>query len=185
VKTPAEHSHDQVVLLADAGGTVGRAAVGNAAGSVELTTARASTVVRPNQRPSPVSELGEAEVALLFGEVLAGLPPAPQHFTLFFRFESDELTDESLALVAEVLQTVKERPVPEVAVVGHTDTAGMPEANYELGLKRATMVRSLLLAAGLDPSFVAISSHGEADPLVRTADNVAEPRNRRVEITVR
>jgi hypothetical protein len=31
---------------------------------------------------------------------------------LFFRFESDELTDESRALVPEILQAVKNRPFP-------------------------------------------------------------------------
>jgi outer membrane protein OmpA-like peptidoglycan-associated protein len=185
VQTPAARPHDQVVLLPDAGGKIGRVDVANSAGSVDLVTARASTVIPSGQRPSPPSELSEAEVARLFGDVLAMLPPAPQHFTLFFRFESDELTDESRALVDKVLQSVKDRSAPEVAVVGHTDTTGLPEANYELGLKRATMVRSLLLSAGLDPSFVTITSHGEADLLVTTADNVAEPRNRRVEITVR
>jgi len=185
VQTPTPRAHDQVVLLPDAGGTVGRAQVGNASGSVDLVGARASTVIPSGQRPMPPSELSEAEVARLFGDVLATLPPPPQHFTLFFRFESDELTDESRALVAKVLQSVKDRSAPEVGVVGHTDTTGLPAANYELGLKRASMVQSLLLAAGLDPSFVTVTSHGEADLLVTTADNVAEPRNRRVEITVR
>jgi outer membrane protein OmpA-like peptidoglycan-associated protein len=47
------------------------------------------------------------------------------------------------------------------------------------------MVLKLLVAAGLDPSLVDVTSHGEADPLVPTPDERLEPRNRRVEITVR
>ena len=39
--------------------------------------------------------------------------------------------------------------------------------------------------AGLDASAVEVISHGESDLLVRTADEVAEPRNRRVEIAGR
>ena len=38
---------------------------------------------------------------------LSALPPPPQHFTCYFRFESDELTDESRALVPEILQAVR------------------------------------------------------------------------------
>jgi len=43
----------------------------------------------------------------------------------------------------------------------------------------------MLIEVGLDASLIETTSHGEADLLVPTADNVAEPRNRRVEITVR
>jgi outer membrane protein OmpA-like peptidoglycan-associated protein len=52
-------------------------------------------------------------------------------------------------------------------------------------MKRASSVRDLLVKAGLNPSTIDVTSHGEGDPLVRTPDNRAEPRNRRVEITVR
>jgi outer membrane protein OmpA-like peptidoglycan-associated protein len=186
VQTPEPSSPDLIVILPDPeGGTVGRAVISNPAGSVDLSAARESTRVAPKTAPTRVTEMSEAEVKKLFGDVLSALPPPPQHFTLFFRFESDELTDESRALVPQILQAVKERPVPEVAVVGHTDTRGTPAGNFDLGLKRANMVRSLLIDAGLDPSFVDVTSHGEAELLVPTADEVYEARNRRVEITIR
>ena len=110
---------------------------------------------------------------------------ASRHFTLHFRFESDALTAESTALVPEVLKTVKGLAVPEVIVVGHTDTMGDPKANLALGRKRAKSVSDILVKAGLAPSTIEVTSHGEGDLLVKTPDNTAEPRNRRVEITVR
>ena len=75
--------------------------------------------------------------------------------------------------------------MPEVTVVGHTDTMGSPQANIQLGLKRASTVRSILVDAGLDPALVEVTSHGEADLLMRTPDRTPEPHNRRVEISVR
>jgi outer membrane protein OmpA-like peptidoglycan-associated protein len=75
--------------------------------------------------------------------------------------------------------------VPEVVVVGHTDTTGTPAGNFDLGMKRGITVRALLVQAGLDPSAVEVTSHGEAVLLVKTADETYEPRNRRVEITIR
>jgi outer membrane protein OmpA-like peptidoglycan-associated protein len=75
--------------------------------------------------------------------------------------------------------------VPEVAIVGHTDTLGDAAANVALGLKRASSVQRLLVDAGLDASIVDVTSHGESDPVVKTPNNIAEPRNRRVEIVVR
>ena len=70
-------------------------------------------------------------------------------------------------------------------MIGHTDTTGAPASNFELGLKRAATVRNILVEAGLDPAFIELISHGEEELLVPTADDVAEPRNRRVEIAVR
>jgi OOP family OmpA-OmpF porin len=72
-----------------------------------------------------------------------------------------------------------------VVIVGHTDTMGDPKSNIALGLKRAEMVRTILVQAGLPSSTIDTVSHGEAELAVRTRNNVPEPRNRRVEITVR
>lgn len=183
-----------VMLLPDADtGTTGRATVSSKAtsrtsnkpASVELASARESTLVGINGSATTVKVISDADVQQQFGSLLSSLPPAPQHFIVYFRFESDELTDESRALVPDILRAVKDRPVPEVVVTGHTDTTGTPPSNRELGMKRATMVRTLLADAGLDPTSVEVASHGEAALLVQTPDDTYEPRNRRVEITIR
>jgi len=183
-----------VMLLPDADtGTTGRVTVASKAtstasnkpASVELANARESTLVGINGSATKVTVISDADVQQQFGGLLASLPPAPQHFIVYFRFESDELTVESRALVPDILRAVKDRPVPEVVVTGHTDTTGTPPSNRELGMKRATMVRALLADAGLDPTSVEVASHGEAALLVQTPDDTYEPRNRRVEITIR
>jgi outer membrane protein OmpA-like peptidoglycan-associated protein len=183
---PTRPDQALIILLPDSEtGSTGRAAVSNAAGSRDLARERDATLATANRPPGPVATLSEAEVDRLFGEALSALPPTAQRFTLYFQFESDELTAESRALMSEILSTVKQRFMPEVAVVGHTDTMGTISANAQLGLKRATTVRNLLVAAGLNRSLIDVISHGEAEPLVRTADETPEPRNRRVEIAVR
>jgi outer membrane protein OmpA-like peptidoglycan-associated protein len=116
---------------------------------------------------------------------LSALPPPPQRFTLYFRFESDELTPGSQSMVPKILESIKNHSVPELLVIGHTDTTGTTAANFDLGRKRAEMVRGVLIDAGLDASAIKITSHGEMDLLVRTADDTFEPRNRRVDISVR
>jgi peptidoglycan-associated lipoprotein len=166
-------------------GTTGRVHVSNALGAVDLSAPRTATRVVGGASPGPVTTLSAADVQRMFAVAIGALPPAPRHFTLQFRFESDILTAESTALLPEILAAVKALPVPEVVVVGHTDTLGDRKANLALGLKRANSVREILAAAGLASSTIEVTSHGEADPLVRTRDNTPEPRNRRVEITVR
>jgi len=174
-----------IVLLPDpVSGITGRARVFNELGAADLATPRAATRVTSGA-PGPVTTMSEADVKQLFGDALAALPPPARLFTLQFRFESDALTEESTALVPEILIAVKQLSVPEVVVVGHTDTMGDPRANLALGLKRANSVRDILVDAGLAPSTIEVTSHGEADLLVKTPDNTPEPRNRRVEITVR
>ena len=183
---PGPTARTLVVLLPDSDTNVtGRAAVSNSAGSVDLAAARDSVLAIPARTPGPVTTMSEEEVQRIFGAALAALPPAPQHFTLYFKFESNELTDESRALVPDILSLVSARAVPEVLIVGHTDTMGAPKANIELGLNRAATVRGFLVQAGLDPSPVEVVSHGETDLLVKTPDETPEPRNRRVEISVR
>ena len=173
-----------VVLLPDADKTVGRAGVENKAGAVDLDDANEGARVRKNQRPT-VFRLGDADVQQMFAEALAALPPAPQRFALNFRFESDELTDEARALVPDILALMRQRPDADVVVTGHTDTMGTARANFDLGLKRAMMVRNLLISAGLDAAQIQVSSLGETDLFVRTPDETPEPRNRRVDIVVR
>lgn len=183
---PSRPGQDLIVLLPDSdSGSTGRARVSNQSGSADLAAQRDATHVAANQPPSPISTLSEADVKRIFGDALSALPPATRRFTLYFRFESDELTEESRALLPEIRKAVKERSVPDVAVVGHTDTTGAREANFKLGLVRAMTIRNLLVGAGLDSSSIEVTSHGEADLLIQTVDQTLEPRNRRVEIAVR
>lgn len=173
-----------VLLLPDEDGTVGRAGVSNQAGAVELTEARSAAVVEKGRAPQLVTIMSDADVAQKFGETLATLPAPPIRFTVYFQFDSDALTDDSRRLVPRILATVKERAARDVIVVGHTDRMGSTAENFALGLKRASAVRSLLTTAGLNSSIVEVTSLGEADPVVRTANGQSEPRNRRVEIVV-
>jgi outer membrane protein OmpA-like peptidoglycan-associated protein len=177
---------DIVVLLPDApDGAVGRASVEASGQAVTLGEARAATRVSSGRAPSAVEVLSEAEVQAALGGALESLPPAPQTFTMYFEFESETLTAESRTLLADTMQAVKRRPAPDVLVVGHTDTTGSPASNFELGLRRAMAVRVMLIGAGLDERAITVTSHGESQLLVITPDGTREPRNRRVQITVR
>jgi outer membrane protein OmpA-like peptidoglycan-associated protein len=176
---------DVVVLLPDSGGTVGRASVSNQSGATDLTEARAATTVMRGQAPSPAVVMDEATVAAIVGDALAALPRAPESFVLFFQLDSNELTNESRARLPEVIKAITPYSAPEVVTIGHTDTTGDRKGNIALGLSRANAVRGLLINAGLKAALIEVVSYGETDLLVKTPDDTFEPRNRRVEITVR
>jgi len=120
-----------------------------------------------------------------FPDVMQVLPAKPRSFTL--RFESSEatLTADSAAMLEGIRQEIAGRAAPEIMVVGHTDRAGTEEDNLRLSLSRAKAVRDILVAEGVSAEMIQVVGRGELEPEVETLDGVAEPRNRRVVITVR
>src|SRR5690242_2854634 len=156
---------DVVVLLRDDTGTVGRAIVSNAGGTVDLDAEREGTRITGERAPAEPKPMSESDVKALFGKAIAALPAPPVRFTLNFKFQTDELTDESRALLPKIPQVVSSRPEPDVIVVGHTDAMGTAPQNWELGMKRATSVRNLLVVAGMKPSLIQVTSLGERDLL--------------------
>jgi outer membrane protein OmpA-like peptidoglycan-associated protein len=72
-----------------------------------------------------------------------------------------------------------------VLVTGHTDTVGDAAGNDRLSAQRAERVKGYLVAIGIAAGRIRTAGRGERELLVPTADNVEEPRNRRVEISVR
>ena len=185
IELPVRPGHRLTVVLPDSDTrTTGDARVGNPHGSVDLAEERDAALATAARAPV-LGTLSEADVQRIFGDALSALPPAPERFTVFFRFESDELTDQSQALIPQILAAVKKHVVQDVVVIGHTDTMGTQQANYALGLKRAMMVRNILVDAGPDGATIDVTSVGELDPIVKTADETPEPRNRRVDIAVR
>ena len=63
--------------------------------------------------------------------------------------------------------------------------ADMKKKWYELALDRAKKIKEILTSAGIDSGTIEIASHGKDNPLIKTPDAYPEPRNRRVEVTVR
>jgi outer membrane protein OmpA-like peptidoglycan-associated protein len=125
------------------------------------------------------------QVRARYGAALAAQPLPPAQFTLFFVENKDELTDESKKIVDSVLAEIARRPIPDVIVIGHTDSVGNDGANDALSRQRAEVVRAGLLARGLGADQVVTIGRGKRELAVATGDGVAEPRNRRVEILVR
>lgn len=87
--------------------------------------------------------------------------------------------------MAAVLSDIKQVPAPELMVIGHTDSVGSDEVNDPLSLKRAEVIKELLAASGVQTLRMEAVGRGKRDPLVPVGDNVAEPKNRRVELRLR
>lgn len=178
-------SYDIIVLLPDDQGKTGVIVVSSAGVERRLDRPRQTVTVETGSPPGLPTVMPGKEVAAIAGPALAALPKPPARFILYFEHDSVDLTPKSQALLKKVLETIRDRSPVDISVVGHTDTVGKKEYNYALSLKRAVAVASILRRKGVDPSVLDITSHGKDNPLVPTGDQVREPRNRRVEITVR
>lgn len=176
-------SQDLVVLLPDKDGKVGKVLVHNPKGDAVLDSAYAAA--RTSGSGLQRNTASQSELKDVFGSALAAMPPRPISFTLFFESGTDEFTEQSKQEVKRVIAEMARRQAPEITVIGHTDQVGPDPTNDALSLQRAERVKSILVGMGIPPERILTAGRGRREPLLRTADGVAEPRNRRVEISVR
>jgi len=174
------------VLLPNPDGTVGEITVTTSKGTQVVSDAEHATEVSSaDVLPSKPVKMGKATIEENFGKALEAQPVPAVTFTLYFKSGTNLLTEDSKKLIPDVLATISSRNATDISVVGHADRVGREDANRRLSYKRAVVVRDILTSRGVDPGFLEVTSHGESNPLIPTADEVAEPKNRRVEVTVR
>lgn len=149
-----------------------------------MLDAKTPVVMHDGDKPR-AADITAEQLRNKFAKALEAQPLAPKRFTLYFVEGGDTLTAESQAQVNAIFEEIKQRPAPDLIVVGHTDRVGSVAANDQLAGKRANSVREQLIKRGIEAENIHASGRGEREPLVATADEVAEPRNRRVEILVR
>ncbi len=174
---------ETVVVLPSADGHTGTVIVQRGGARHVLNQPFAASRITAGQ--SEITQLSDAEVRQSFVVALEALPARPATFLLYFVTATDELTDESKAQLKNILAELKQRPVPDIMVVGHTDTVGDREANDLLSAQRAERMKGFLVEIGIPGRQIQTAGRGERELLVPTADNIDEPRNRRVEINVR
>lgn len=171
-----------VVLLDDPDGSTGKIVVKGSQGEQTIDQSGQGALLDGSKPPETIDK---AQIARDFGAAMAARPAPPQHFLLYFETSGAEPTQESIAELDKIIEAASRRPAVDVSVIGHTDTSGDAGANEALGLKRARIVADLLKQKGLKTNALFIESHGESDLLVKTPDGTVEPRNRRVEVSIR
>lgn len=97
------------------------------------------------------------------------------------RSEIKPLFFNTLSSVSEVFKEYKQTLID---VVGHTDSDGSDQSNYDLSRRRAASVAQFLASQQLDPNRFSVEGHGERDPVASNATASGKAQNRRVEITI-
>jgi outer membrane protein OmpA-like peptidoglycan-associated protein len=173
-----------IVVIPDAAdGHIGAVVVEANGNKAVLDTAYAAAT--PGSGALKPATSDAQQVKEVFGTALTAQPVAPKAYTLYFVNDSDQLTPDSQPAFEKIFVDVQQRKAPEIVVTGHTDTMGDLTYNDRLSLERAKAVSKLFVAHGFPAEAISVAGRGQRELLVSTADNVSEPRNRRVEITVR
>jgi outer membrane protein OmpA-like peptidoglycan-associated protein len=116
-------------------------------------------------------------------------PPPPtaraaHPYEVYFEFDRATLTPDARQVVQQAAQNALQGNATQIVATGHTDTVGTDSYNLSLSRRRATTVRAELMRDGVSGNLISTSGVGESNLAVQTGQNVNEPRNRRVEITV-
>ena len=100
---------------------------------------------------------------------------------IYFDFDNFNLSSVAKKKVKQFLDNYKNN-INEYLLVGHTDTKGTKQYNLSLSIKRANVVKEILISYGIDNKKIKILGEGEEKLAIITPDETKQPANRRVEI---
>ena len=101
---------------------------------------------------------------------------------LLFRTDEYVLADTTGGRLAELASTLASMPDIQVQLDGFADERGDSGYNQRLSQKRVEFVREQMIAAGIEPSRINFSAHGEAPAQDDSVDSFA--LERRVSLTL-
>lgn len=145
-----------------------------------LPAAPVFTIPAPEQRPQP------AQRALP-----AVLPAAPQFqpyvgpAVIFFDGDSAELGAAARAILDRQAEWLLLNPRVTAVMLGHADLLGTRARQFAIGEMRATAMRRYLVARGVPPNRIVVTSYGKQQPVSTALDEESQRRNRRGETVFR
>ena len=120
-------------------------------------------------------------------------PPEPEpepepvyatYYVVFFEFDSSELSNAAMQTLDEAVEASLATIPYKIVIRGHADRAGPDAYNLGLSERRALSVASYMIEQGAGRFVLDAEGVGESEPIAKTADNVRDGRNRRVEVTL-
>ncbi|KWT72310.1 MULTISPECIES: OmpA family protein [unclassified Variovorax] len=181
----AAPSATRVILLPQTDGT-SSAVVVRANSDDERTLSQPYQRATVKARGAPaIDQIDPARLQTEHKALFEMMPGPVLNYTVYFDIGGSVLTGSSQAAMNDALKAALARSGGEIVVTGHTDTLGSSARNDELSRRRAEQIRQLFLAQGFPAQRIDVAGRGERDLAIPTADEVEEPRNRRVAIEVR
>jgi outer membrane protein OmpA-like peptidoglycan-associated protein len=101
-----------------------------------------------------------------------------------FDFGKATIKQESLPVLNEIAQALKDNDKIEIIIRGHTDDVGTTEYNLKLSEKRAIAVKDELIKNGISYKRLKAVGYGKSLPLVANDSEENRKKNRRTEFVI-
>lgn len=99
-----------------------------------------------------------------------------------FEYQKYNLSPESIKILNDVAQILKENAEMRLTVEGHTSGSGDDDANHWLAQQRAYKVKEHLVWKGISSKRIDVVGYGATRPLFKETTEAQRARNRRVEL---
>ncbi len=103
---------------------------------------------------------------------------------IFFQTDSYKLLDNSKVELERLIEFLRQNPLVEIEIGGHTDNVGSPEYNDDLSEKRAKSVFDYLMAHGISEEQLAFQGYGMSEPISSNETAEGRANNRRTEFKI-
>jgi OOP family OmpA-OmpF porin len=130
-----------------------------------------------------IVEKGEVEQEVTANAILKELNETGKAI-LYINFDSGKATikKESMPVVEQIIEMMKQAPEIKISVEGHTDSDGSNESNLKLSEARAKAVVEAITKGGIDASRLSSAGFGEEKPIADNSTEEGKAKNRRVEL---
>ena len=130
-----------------------------------------------------VIEKGEVEQEITANAILKELNETGKAI-LYINFDTGKSTikKESLPIIDQIIEMMKQAADVKLSVEGHTDSDGSNESNQKLSEDRAKSVVDAIVTGGIDASRLSSAGFGEEKPIADNSTEEGKAKNRRVEL---
>lgn len=130
-----------------------------------------------------IIEKGEVEQEITANAILKNLNETGRAI-LYINFDTGKSTikQESLPIVEQIIEMMRQAPDIKIRVEGHTDSDGSNEANQKLSEQRASSVADAIIKGGIENLRLTSAGFGEEKPIADNSTADGKGKNRRVEL---
>lgn len=130
-----------------------------------------------------IVEKGEVEQEITANAILKELNETGKAI-LYINFDSGKSTikKESMPVVEQIIEMMKQAKDIKISVEGHTDSDGSNESNLKLSEARAKAVVEAITKGGVDAARLSSAGFGEEKPIADNSTADGKAKNRRVEL---
>ncbi len=143
-----------------------------------------SPIIEKPQDANKSANEARADASNQLSEVKKILPLPEETINVRFKFDTNTPTEEGYIKLKIFTDVLIMHPNTKILIAGYTDTDGSQRYNLKLSEFRANIIKSFLLAKGVEPDQIESKGFGSLNPVESNETSLGRMMNRRVEIKI-